>query len=589
MKRRILICVLTLAMGNSIFAIGLTSTLKPQLGEQHKKRAGLTALQREAIKGYGPGVQIVMDHNAVPSYLMGQISPRSSRNDVAAAQEALDAHGPAFRRRAEDGFDFRVAIKDDLDMKHIRMTQTYKGLPVVGGELIVHLTKNMVVGINGRFVPDLDLESEPSISAEGAASAAVASVESTGGTNPNVVGVSGPVIFMDEADSGHLAIPVRVTYAGDEGLEVDDIFVDAVKGSVLGRHALAWRALFRRIFNGNQSCNFGTLPGTFMFQEGGSSADSGAMGAYNHSGTAYRFFLNEFQHDSFNNAGAQIISTVHFRFPSSCTPNNAMWVNNQLVFGDGDGFSFSNLANDLDIVAHELTHGVTQFTSNLTYNRESGALNEAASDILGECASNSVGQSDWKIGASSFTPGFAGDALRFMYDPALDGSSADFYPHRLFPGNCTPSGNNDNCGVHSNSGIANLFFYLLSQGGSHPRGKTSVVVPAIGIQKAQRIWYRALVAYMTPSTNFQGARAATASAAADLFGGTCTSEWQAVHKAWDAVGVPGGWSCGPPPPQTCDPDGSKQAQCFSMGGIHFDSSNCMCCTSFQITDCFIIE
>jgi vibriolysin len=141
--------------------------------------------------------------------------------------------------------------------------------------------------------------------------------------------------------------------------------------------------------------------------------------------------------------------------------------------------------------------------------------------------------------------------------------------------------------VHYNSGIANLFFYLLSQGGSHPRGKTSMVVPAIGIQKAQRIWYRALVAYMTSSTNFLGARTATAQAAADLFGGTNTAEWQAVQLAWDAVGVPGCWSC--PPPPGCDPDGSKQNQCFAMGGISFDSTSCMCCTSFQITDCFVIE
>jgi vibriolysin len=126
-----------------------------------------------------------------------------------------------------------------------------------------------------------------------------------------------------------------------------------------------------------------------------------------------------------------------------------------------------------------------------------------------------------------------------MNNPTADGYSADYYPERLYP-NCTPSSSNDYCGVHGNSGIANLAYYLLVAGGTHPRGKTSVSVPAIGMAKAEQIFYRALTTYMTSSTNFQGARNATAQAAADLYGGTSSAEYNAVQKCWDAVGVPGG-------------------------------------------------
>ena len=221
-----------------------------------------------------------------------------------------------------------------------------------------------------------------------------------------------------------------------------------------------------------------------------------------------------------------------------------------MVYGDGDGSTFSNLANGLDVTSHELTHAVCSRTANLAYQKESGALNEANSDILGRSAAfwggngSASATSSWTIGADVYTPGTSGDALRYMYDPAKDGQSADYYPTRNYSGTCTPSSSNDECGVHTNSGIANLFYFLLSQGGTHPRGKTTVAVTGVGITKAQQIWYRALSVYMTSTTNFQGARTATASAASDLYGGTCTAEWQAVHKAWDAVGVPGTWSCG---------------------------------------------
>jgi vibriolysin len=205
-----------------------------------------------------------------------------------------------------------------------------------------------------------------------------------------------------------------------------------------------------------------------------------------------------------------------------------------MVYGDGDGTTFISLAKGFDVVAHELTHAVTEYESNLTYSNESGALNEAMSDIMAAAAeaykTGSVGGNTWKIGEDIYTPNTAGDALRYMNNPTADGSSKDYYPERY-------TGTSDNGGVHINSGIANLAFYLLVQGGSHPRGKTSVVVPALGMTQAERIFYIANRDYLTSSSNFQAARNATAQAATSLYGATAAD---AVQKAWDAVGVPGG-------------------------------------------------
>ena len=211
----------------------------------------------------------------------------------------------------------------------------------------------------------------------------------------------------------------------------------------------------------------------------------------------------------------------------------------------------------LDVVAHELTHGITDHTSGLIYSKsrgimkllvvcryrthlcrllyfvghESGALNEAMSDIFGAVIHRQEGASrpaTWKIGEDIYTPTSPGDALRYMDNPTLDGYSADYYPERLI-------GSGDNGGVHGNSGIANLAFFLLVTGGQHPRGKTTVNVPAIdanfdtSLLKAAEIFYRANTDCLTPNSNFALARTCTVQ-----FAGSYREN---VEKAWDAVGV----------------------------------------------------
>jgi vibriolysin len=481
---------------------------------------------------------------------------RSHAEPLVVAAEALENHRDAIGRGPQDGFAFKLEEKDTLGQSHVRMAQTYRGIRVLGGELIVHVDGDGLIGVNGRFVSGLELPAFAALAPNEAAGAAVDRIEANGGANVEVVDVLEPVIWGFSGEPV-LTVPVRAMWVEDGELVFEDVHVDASTGNFVGSVARMYTVKTRRIHNLNQACisTGNELPGTLVLSEGGTSTDTAVMGAYNGTGMTYDYYKAVFNRTSYDNADAAVVSSVHGQFSSgsSCTKNNAAWLDspyNQMAFGDGDGSTFSNLANGIDVTSHELTHAVCSRTADLVYQNDPGALNEANSDILGRAAAfwggygSATTTTAWTIGADVYTPGTSGDALRYMYDPYKDGYSADYYPTRNYASGCTPSSSNDYCGVHSNSGIGNLFFFLLSQGGTHPRGKTTVAVTGVGLSKAQQIWYRALTVYMTSSTTYQGARTATASAAADLYGGTCTADWQAVHKAWDAVGVPGTWSCG---------------------------------------------
>jgi vibriolysin len=526
--------------------------------------------QGAAIRALGPQVRAEMNRHGVPAFLEGKLSPRDSADTITAAAHALQKHRAAFRAGMNDDFVFSGRKeKDHLGQDHVRMQQTFQGLPVVGGELIVHMNADSVIGISGHFVPEINVPTQATLPREVLQQVALRRIADDAGKNARVESVGTPVVFLDDDDNAALAVPVQISYIGKQGVQIDDLYVDANSGYVVGVRPRVMRAKVRKLYNAHQSCT--VLPGTYLFGEGGTSSDSVAVAAYTNTGKTYDFYKAVFNRDSYDNAGATIVSSVHFRFGGDtvCDPNNSAWFDSykQIAFGDGDEGFFSPLARALDITAHELTHAVTSRTAALTEQKESGALNESMSDALGESAECwSKGSCDWEIGESVYTPTISGDALRYLYDPAKDTVSADYYPTRLYASSCTPADSNDYCGVHDNAGIGNLAFYLLAHGGKHPRGKTNMSVSGIGIDKAQHIWYRALTVYMTSSTNFAGARTATAHAAADLYGGSCSSVWQSVQHAWDAVGVPGTWSCAQPVTGCAAPSAKAVIICQPLAG-----------------------
>lgn len=417
--------------------------------------------------------------------------------------------------------------------------QIRNGLPVVGGELAVIMDQDghiKVISSTARGGQDVD--SAPDVKKDDAKDSTLRYI---GQTQPeseiNRIDDGQLVYILSSRDySLHLAYVFEVNGVRNNEPFNDLIFTDAGNNETVDVHAKIHSALNRRIYTANNTFN---LPGTARRFEGqAANADPIVNNNYDYLGITYNWYFNLFNRDSFNNQGAIITSSVHV----GSNYVNAYWSGSQLAFGDGDGQNSSNLANALDVTAHELTHAVTQYSSGLVYQNESGALNEAWSDIFGAVieARQTLGPTGfnantWKIGEDVWTPFIGGDALRYMDDPVRDNSSRDYYPLRYV-------GAQDNGGVHWNSGIANLAFKLTVTGGMHPRGRNNIQVQGIGIDKARQIYYRAGVLYLQPNSNFEQARAATAQAAQDLYG-RCNAEYIAVERAWDAVAVPGTWRC----------------------------------------------
>jgi Zn-dependent metalloprotease len=451
--------------------------------------------------------------------------------EVIATVRALRYEGPGWVDRAaavaEADLDYHVVERttDGLGRALWRVDQIAYGLPVAAGRLVVHVlpSSGQIAAVAGSEAWPSERPTEARVDGLTALSAAAADLAGTV--------VDAPALGYVALGDGRtpLVYSALVAHQSVDGPELDRVFVSATTGAVVARHPQIHRALNRRIHTAN---NGQTLPGTLVFQEGGTSNDASAKAAYDNAGLTYTFFKDAFARDSWNGQGAAIVSTVHF----DQNYNNAFWNGTQMVYGDGDGVDFNSFALSLDVVAHEISHAVTQSTADLVYQNESGALNEAMSDIMGVAAGVArdkgvISAATWLLGEDIFTPNTPGDALRYLDNPSKDGISPDLYAERY-------TGTQDNGGVHINSGLANLAFQRLVVGGTHPRQKTPFIVPGLGITKAQAIFYRALTTYMTANTNFAGARAATAMAAKDLYGDG--AEVAAVHYAWDLVGVPGG-------------------------------------------------
>jgi Zn-dependent metalloprotease/subtilisin-like proprotein convertase family protein len=253
----------------------------------------------------------------------------------------------------------------------------------------------------------------------------------------------------------------------------------------------------------------------------------GAVDAQYGAQMTYDFYKDILGRNSIDNNGEKLISNVHI----NRNYVNAFWDGSTMNYGDGDGRQASILTS-IDVAGHEITHGLTERTAGLIYSGESGGLNEAMSDILGGYgvewyAMQKNGQlkaNPEKIGEQVWTPGTAGDALRYMDDPTKDNYSIDHYSK--YP---------QQTEVHGSSGIANNAFYLLANGGKNKTSGMTVTDP-IGSEKALKIFGRALTTYMTPNTTFKQGAEACIKAATDLYGAN-SAEVQKVKDAWKAVGV----------------------------------------------------
>ena len=466
--------------------------------------------------------------DGVPSFLRGELgqAPRFDAADLASTQLAMrPVLGPvlaSMRLRAGD-LRLRKVNVDAMGHRHLRYVQTHDGMDIIGADLMVHVDgKGRIFSINGTARGDVPAGlGQRDIGSAAAQARVLADARYTG----MLAAVTRKVMLQTAEDSFHMAYETVVS--GFRGLDPlrDKVFVDVDSGDIVAVHPQIHFVENRRVYSANNSTS---LPGTLKRSEGqAANTDIDVNAAYDGSGATYEAYKAFWNRDSYDNAGATLTSSVHY----STNYCNAFWNGTQMVYGDGSGASCLPLARAQDVTAHELTHAVTERESGLIYSGESGGLNEAMSDIFGafteawvdggKTGTNLVvGADTWKIGEDILPP-----ALRYMNDPAADGVSKDFWVSGV--------GNVD---VHYSSGIANLAFYLMSQGGTHPRGKSSVVVTGIGMAKAIRVFYEANVNILTSNANFLAAGNASVQAAINL--GYTLAEQTAVANAWQAVGVP---------------------------------------------------
>ena len=262
--------------------------------------------------------------------------------------------------------------------------------------------------------------------------------------------------------------------------------------------------------------------------------DNAALDAHWGAEMTYDYFSVKHTRNSYNNAGAKINSYVHY----SSNYNNAYWDGSRMTYGDGSGTGGFNALTSLDVAAHEIGHAVCSSTANLAYQKESGAMNEGFSDIWAACVEYYAAptKQPWLIGEDiEMRSGHV--ALRSMSNPNAEGQPDTYGGTYWINPSCTPTQTNDYCGVHTNSGVMNHWFYILSIGksGTNDIGN-AFNVTGITIDKAAKIAYRTEVNYLSANSTFANARTGSIQAATDLYGAG-SAEVIATTNAWYAVGV----------------------------------------------------
>ncbi|MBB3220001.1 M4 family metallopeptidase [Pseudoduganella umbonata] len=286
-------------------------------------------------------------------------------------------------------------------------------------------------------------------------------------------------------------------------------------------------ALKRTIYDAN---NEQSLPGNVVRTEGSeATGDASVDEAYDGLGATYELFLEGFKRNSIDDAGMPLDATVHY----DVDYDNAFWNGSQMVFGDGDGTLFNRFTASIDVIGHELCHGVTEVEAGLVYQGQSGALNESISDVFGSLVKQyglkqQADEADWLIGAQLFLePGPKRQAIRSMKAPGTayddDVLGKDPQPGHMDDYVVTVA---DNGGVHINSGIPNRAFYL-----------AAVAIGGFAWERAGKIWYDSLLdARLKPKSTFAAFAKLTVSNAQKLFGAD-SDEAKAVSQAWKDVGV----------------------------------------------------
>ncbi|MGW1340711.1 M4 family metallopeptidase [Kribbella sp. NPDC002412] len=488
---------------------------------------------------------------------------------VARAKAAIGDHLAVLKATGADAFVVRDVIVDADGSSHVRMDRTIGGLKVLGGDVVVHQAKDGAFkGASLTLSRSADVSRTPKISVASATAKALTRGQKAEGKPTLVI----------EARKGTPRLAYLVASGGTQA-DGTPSHVTTTVDALTGARLVSEQHIHTASGDG-QSLYSGTVPiestpatGGFTLTDptrgNGYTADANnktdsilcqifgfgcpvptrftdadnhwgngvntnrqtaAVDAHYGAAKTWDYFKTQHARNGIFNDGKGVPSRVHY----GSNYVNAFWDGKQMTYGDGDGVVAGPLVS-IDVAGHEMSHGVTTATANLTYSGESGGLNEATSDIFGTFvefyANNASDPGDYYIGEEIMKDR---PALRYMDKPSKDGNSVDCYYSGV--------GNLD---VHYSSGVANHFAYLAAEGtgakefGGLPHNSTSCngsTVTGIGRDKVGKIWYRALTTYMTTGTTYAQARTATLNAATDLYGASST-ERAVVAAAWSAVSV----------------------------------------------------
>lgn len=481
------------------------------------------------------------------------------------------------------GWSLIRSDEDALGHRHNRYRQSWQGIPVANSMLIVHSYRGMVYAFNGEFYPMPAVNVSPLWNEEQALQAALREVDAESYMwETNALHLTYDKAALRETSEGFVPRGELVMAAREGDMRSGDfrlawhfdiyaaqphgrweMFIDAENGQLIDRiesiHTIDTPGVAVTRYSGNRGIVTDYTGANFRLYEQGRGAEIWTRDVLNgtefgnaveffdndnfwnnrnarHNDAAgdchwasemtYDYFLQRHGRNSLDNNGHELHSYMHF----SNQFFNAFWNGSFATFGDGN----SNPLSTIDITAHEFVHGLTNFSADLVYRNEPGALNESFSDIFGKAVEQYARPNDfsWGIGDDI-------GAFRDMANPRRFGNP------RNYQGANWATGSFDNGGVHINSGVQNHWFYLLVQGGSGSNDfNDPYTIPAIGWDTASAIAFRNLTVYLTPNSEYAEARFFAIQSAIDLYG-RCGRIHEVVANAWYAVGVGSPFSINP--------------------------------------------
>jgi Zn-dependent metalloprotease len=480
---------------------------------------------------------------------------------ITAANSALTAHRSAIHASSSDSFKVRRVVTDPTGATHVRYTRTYHGLPVYGGDFVVHNApggsyEGVTVAQHRTISVGTTAKVPAATAAATARSAHKGKVISTGTPDLVVDATSGaPVLAYETVVTGwqadgqtpsrqHVLVNAdtgKTIRSWDEieqvagtgkGIFVGDVDLDTTQASggyemTDPSHGNGYTCDMKNTESG--SCATFTDADNAWGTGNNSDRASAAVDAHYGAALTFDYYKEKQGRNGIFGDGKGVPSRVHY----GDNYVNAFWDGQQMTYGDGEGNNAPLV--EIDVAGHEMSHGVSEALADLGYSGDVGGINEANSDIFGTMvefyANNPNDPGDYDIGEEIDING-DGTPLRYMYQPSKDGASFDCWSSAV-----------PQADPHYSSGVGNHLFFLLAEGSGNTQYGTSPTcnnstVTGIGRDKAANIWYHALDAYMVSTESYAQARQDTLKSATDLYG-QCSAEYQATQAAWSAVSVTG--------------------------------------------------